>query len=440
MKYDKLIKEGLKQGFSDLEIYSSISKKMNILVFQEEVEKNEVSNLSNYTIRGIFNGKMAYLNCEKMNQSPKQIIKQLKDNASSLTTKKESEIFEGSSEYNKVIDSYGVFDNISTEEKINILLALEKKIKKLDERIIHIPHCSYDEAQVEISIVNSKGLNLNKKYEFAGLAVQVVAKEDKQTQSYFDIDVQKDFSKFDIEKLSKNVVDRAVAMLSALPVDSNDYDVIFENKTMIDLLAAFSPVFSGEEAMEKATQLSDKIGQVIANEKVNIIEDPFHKNAIFNDSFDDEGVATYKKSIIENGKLLTLLHNLKSAKYFKTKSTGNGVKKGSGIGIGNYNLFIGPGEKSLDQIIKETKNGLLITKIAGLHAGVNCVSGDFSLQSSGFHIVDGEIKKPVNLIVVSGNFFKIIKNDLDVANDLKFSYNSFGAPSIKFKSLQVSGK
>ena len=62
------------------------------------------------------------------------------------------------------------------------------------------------------------------------------------------------------------------------------------------------------------------------------------------------------------------------------------------------------------------------------------------MQSSGFHIVDGEIKKPVNLIVVSGNFFKIIKNDLDVANDLKFSYNSFGAPSIKFKSLQVSGK
>lgn len=440
MKYEKLIKEGLKQGFSDLEIYSSTVKKMNVLVFQEEVEKNEVSNLTNYTIRGIFKGKMAYLNSENMNQSPKKIIEKLKNNANSLTTIQEAEIFEGSNKYSEVKNNYGEFDKISTKEKINLLLSLEKEIKQLDDRIVHIPYCSYDEIQREVSIINSKGLNLNKKYEYAYLAVQAVAKENTQTQSYFDVEVQKEFAKFDVKKFSKKVVDRVIAMLKASPVDSGEYDIIFENRSMIDLLTSFLAIFSSERAMEKRNLLSDKVGEIIMDEKINIIEDPLYENAIINNPFDDEGVATYKKSIVENGKLLTLLYNLKTAKFYKTKSTGNGFKMGSGIGIGCSNLIIMPGEKSLEQLVKETKNGLLITKVAGLHAGVNDISGDFSIQSSGFQIIEGEIKKSVNLIVVSGNFFKLMKNVLDVANDLEFSYNSFGAPSIKFKSLQVSGK
>lgn len=439
MNYDKLIKEGLKQGFSDLEIYSSTQTRTNILVFQKEVEKNEISNMTTYTLRGIYNGKMAYLYSENLKQSAKKTIEQLKNNALVLTSKEESEIFAGSKKYKQVKKNLKGFDLITFKEKINILLEIESKIKEADKRIIHIPYCSYDESKKEVTIVNSKGLNVHKSYEFASLAVQVVAKEAKQTQSYFDVDIQKDFSAFKIDEFCNKIVTRVIDMLDASQVDSGEYDVIFENKAMIDILGAFSSVFSGEAAMEKMNLLVDKVGQIIMDKKISIVEDPFYEKAIIVNPFDDEGVATYKKDIVKNGKLETLLHNLKTAKYFKTETTGNGMRKGSGTGIGSTNTYIVPQQKSLEELIKETKNGLLITKVAGLHSGVNDISGDFSIQSSGFQIVNGEIKKAVNLIVVSGNFFKIMKNVLDVASDLKFSYN-FGSPSIKFKSLQVSGK
>lgn len=85
---------------------------------------------------------------------------------------------------------------------------------------------------------------------------------------------------------------------------------------------------------------------------------------------------------------------------------------------------------------------MYITELEGLHAGLNAVSGDFSLSSNGFLIADGEICKPVNGIVLSGNFFDLLKDIDEVGNDLvyasPFSLN-FGSPTVKIKKLSVSG-
>ena len=96
--------------------------------------------------------------------------------------------------------------------------------------------------------------------------------------------------------------------------------------------------------------------------------------------------------------------------------------------------------KTKDEIIKETEEGLLITDLAGLHAGLNPVSGDFSAQASGYYIKDGEIVKPVTLIVVSGNFLKMMNEIEEIGSDLYMGHSGIGAPSIKFKSLPISGK
>jgi len=79
--------------------------------------------------------------------------------------------------------------------------------------------------------------------------------------------------------------------------------------------------------------------------------------------------------------------------------------------------------------------------LQGLHSGLNPISGDFSLQSSGFYIEDGKISKPTSLIVTSGNFFEMM-NDIDkIGNDLELrNESSVNAPSVKFNGLQVSGE
>jgi len=178
------------------------------------------------------------------------------------------------------------------------------------------------------------------------------------------------------------------------------------------------------------------------SDKITIVDDPLHRDAINLQPFDDEGVACYRKTVVEKGVFKTLLHNLKTAKYFKTTSTGNGFKPSvaATVNVSGTNLLIEPGEKTLAQLVSETQEGLLITELAGLHAGANPITGDFSAQSSGFLIKDGKIDRPVNLIVVSGNFLKMMNDVESVGSDLKLGYNGIGTPSIKFVGLQVSGK
>ena len=145
---------------------------------------------------------------------------------------------------------------------------------------------------------------------------------------------------------------------------------------------------------------------------------------------------------MENGVFKSFLHNLKTARYHQTKSTGNGFKAGltSPIGVSPTNLYLKPGNQSLDEMIAGVEKGLFITKCAGLHSGLNPISGAFNLQATGYLIENGKKTQPVTLIVVSGNFFEMLNEVEIVGNDLIKNLMGVGAPSIKVKSLMVSGK
>ena len=151
---------------------------------------------------------------------------------------------------------------------------------------------------------------------------------------------------------------------------------------------------------------------------VNIIDAPLDLEAVNAQPFDDEGVACYNKAIVENGVFKTFMHNLKTAKKFNTTTTGNGVKAGNSISAGSYNLFIEKGDKTKEELIASVEEGLLITDLSGLHAGLNPISCDFSCQSSGYYIKNGKIERPVTLIVVSGNFLRMMNEIEAIGSDI----------------------
>ena len=125
-----------------------------------------------------------------------------------------------------------------------------------------------------------------------------------------------------------------------------------------------------------------------------------------------------------------------------TVTTGNGYKAGvsAGVGVRPSNFYVVPGDKSLEELFSECGNGFYLTDVQGLHAGINVISGDFSLQAQGFEIVDGKLGKPVNLVVASGNFKKLFNDVLSLGNDLEFKTGSIGAPSLLVSELSISGK
>jgi PmbA protein len=215
MNYNKLIEKALEKGFSDIEVAVNFSTVTSISVFSGEIDKNHTHDEVAMTIRAIYNGKMAYLSTSKADEDLDLILEKLKENAQSLTTNEEFEIFAGSEKYPDFETRDGGFSKISLADKVNALFDLEKEVKAYDERIILVPHCGYEEVIQTKKLINSKGLNLERKKEFAYIYVQAVGKENEQTQAAFEIEIKNNYADIDPIIVAQKVAKKVIKKLNA---------------------------------------------------------------------------------------------------------------------------------------------------------------------------------------------------------------------------------
>ena len=325
-----------------------------------------------------------------------------------------------------------------TSYKIEKLIQLEKDIKAVDPRIVAVPYCVYGEEKHALKIVNSKGLDLAKSVNECAVFAQVVAMENGQASNGSKETAKINLADLDFDKVLKDSTKEALDHLNAKSTKSGAYDVVIENNAMSSLFSTYQTMYNGEAALRKMAFLAGKENTKVFNEMVNIIDDPLmnHEEVLHKTPFDSEGVACYTKDLVKDGVFKGLIHNLKTAKAFGTTSTGNA----SNTSVRGYNTYIAPGKKSKEELLADLGNGLLITDFDGLHAGVNPISGDFNLKCAGFVIENGKIVRPVTLIVMAGNFYKMLNDNIfEIGSDLTFS-RGIGAPSILFKNVAISGE
>ena len=247
---------------------------------------------------------------------------------------------------------------------------------------------------------------------------------------------------FEKERIVEEATEEALSQLGAGFVKTGAYPVVLKRDVATQLLSAFSSVFTGEAALRKMTILADKKGQKIFGDNITIMDDPFYQDALINIPFDDEGVPCKTKAVVENGVFNGLLHSLKTANFYNEEPTGNGFKAGTAGAVATRptNMFIKEGNLSKDEIVATVEDGIYITQVNGLHAGLNPISGDFNVQSSGFLIKNGKLDAPVTLFVTSGNFFEMMNNVEEIGNDIEKRFTGVSAPTLKIKSLAISGK
>jgi len=192
--------------------------------------------------------------------------------------------------------------------------------------------------------------------------------------------------------------------------------------------------------------LAGKEGEVIASDIVTITDDPMREGVSIQTHFDGEGVATHRKSVIEKGVLKTLLYNRETALKAGKETTAN-ASKGSyaaPVGISPYAFCIEAGDKTLDQLFEMAENGIYVTEVKGLHAGVNAASGDFSIESAGFLIKDGKKAEAVKSFTIAGNFFELLKSISALSDKVEMGvpsgFTTFGSPAVLIKDMSVAGK
>ncbi|XXP77613.1 MAG: TldD/PmbA family protein [Lettuce witches'-broom phytoplasma] len=433
--YQKWIQKGLDKGFEALEIFVSESKSFKLTLDNNKVESLVESDLVTVNIKGIYDNKSTEVYFEKIDEETvDKMLDALKQNTQTVDSKDPAIIFEGSSSYPEWEEKNFDFSVIPLDKKIKLLKDLEKNMSS-SKVMKKIETNSYKEVFSKKTLINSKGLHLEQENSYAYLYVSAIFKKDSDVQSFGKFKFVKDFQEFNPEKQAQEVVVAGEKKLNGATLKSKSYPTVFSNEMFTDILASFSSVFTGQSAYRNLTQLKDKEKQVIASPQVNIIEDPFSDQAFFKEKFDDEGVVCQPKNVVENGFFKGFIHNLKTAKIFNTQPTGNGF----GGGTGFSNCYLKPGQRSLEDMISTIEEGVFIDDLVGMHVGIQTVSGDFSLQASGFKIEKGKITTPVKMIVVSGNFFDILKKLKEIANDFEFQVSGFGSASVYAGDLMIGG-
>ena len=436
-----LFEKAKEAGINEIEVYRVKTTKSEIGIFNHQIENLNSSTSNVCYVRGAYNGHLGSVYLENNNLSAEEIISIIKDNASLINIDEPYFIYPGDESYPELKEYEGDFDSHTLGEKSDMVLALAKKVEDLSE-YVSCPEAEYSESSFEYSIENSNGLSVSKNGGYAYLVASVLAKKGDEVKSGFEIQLAKKFADFDIDKLAKDSVDNTVSKFGGAPIVSGNYKTVVKNSVVRSLLGAFSGVFTAEAVIRKMSFLAGKEGTQFFGKNITIVDDPLCELAPSQDSFDDEGVAAKTKTVVENGVFKTFLHNLKTAKMMNTVTTGNGYKAGvsAGVGVRPSNFYVMPGDKSLDELFAECGNGFYLTDVQGLHAGINVINGDFSLQAQGFEIVDGKLGNPVNLVVASGNFKKLFNDVISIGNDLNFKTSNVGAPSLLISELSISGK
>ena len=364
-KYDKFFALAKEAGLEEVELYISESRTLSISLFHGEV--NEYTDNNGYSIlaRGILNGKCGSASADVWNaDKAKWLVKEIVANAKVIENDDPVFIFKGSEKYKKINTFNKELENVTNEQIMEKLYALEKGIKEGDPRVVEVAGTEYSQVRSKFTLLNSNGLNLTQKNNYFYFVGQCVASENGQTKSGYDFGFGSDFNAFDADKLAKKIVDQTVAQLGGEACKSNKYKAVLHPSVVQSLIRAYVDYANAEEVQKKSSLFIGKLGQKVASKKVTIEDRPLQKSA-FARWFDDEGVATYNKAIVKNGILQTYLYNLTTAAKDGVQTTGNAFGGGSKKGISPAFIYLKPGKKSQEELFQEVGNGVFITDVSG---------------------------------------------------------------------------
>lgn len=441
---EAVIAAAQEMGIADYELYYQTSESTAVSAFLHELNAFTASMEGGVCLRCIVDGKMGYASTQSLDPSgAKELLERAADNAA--TIENEDAVFLGESGQTYEALEPRTYDLPATDALIDAVLDTQEKLYAADPAIIDGSSTRGFADRSEFAIFNSRGLDLHYAGNTVGLMVEATVARSGEKSNDFQIKLGA-LDRIDTTALTAKAAKNALDNLGGEVPATGSCPVVFDPHAMYALLSCFAGIFSAEAAHKGLSKLGGKEGQVIAAPIVTLVDDPFHPESPMPINFDAEGSPTRRKNIIEKGVLNTLLYNLKSAARAGRTTTGNASKAAydSPVGILPFTFYLENGDISEEELLRKAGNGVYINALEGLHAGANTISGDFSLQSAGYRIENGQKTAHIKSFTVAGNFYDLLKNITALADNcelpMAMGMTAFGSPSVRVDNLSIAGK
>ncbi|SEP24260.1 metalloprotease PmbA [Nitrosovibrio sp. Nv6] len=307
------------------------------------------------------------------------------------------------------LDLYFPWD-LPVERAIELAQSCEAAAFAVDKRITNSEGASVSLSESQFVYANSLGFMGGYPGSRHSISCAVIASEDDTMQRDYWYSVARDAADLEqADSVGRKAGARSVARLGARKIATCEVPVLFEAPVAVSLIGHFVGAVSGGSLYRQSSFLMDSIGKQVFAPDIQIRELPHLKKGLASEPFDNEGVATHERKVVENGVVQGYFLGSYSARKLGLRTTGNAG--------GNHNLILDNGAGlEFSALLKKMGKGVLVTELLG--QGVNPVTGDYSRGAAGYWVEDGEIRHAVEEITIAGNLKNMLRGISAVGNDV----------------------
>jgi len=431
-KVERIIEEARRQGASASEVSVSMEQGLSTTVRQGEVETVEFNRDQGFGIT-LYVGQSK--GSASTTGSGDEAIRETVAAALAIARHASQDEFAGLADATLMarelpdLDLYHPW-SITPEQAIEQALSCESAAFDFDARIRNADGTSLNTHQGCRAYGNSNGFIGGYCSTRHSLSCVMIAESEGQMQRDYFYDVNRiGETLIDPQTIGRRAAERAVRRLGARPIPTCEVPVLFAPELATGLFSHFIAAISGGNLYRKASYLEDALGQTLFPEWLSLDERPHIPRALGSASYDGDGLATYAKPFVENGRLISYVLSTYSGRKLGMPSTANAG--------GVHNLFVSHGEEDQAALLRRMGRGLLVTELMG--QGLNLVTGDYSRGAGGYWVENGEIQFPVQEVTIAGNLRDMFRQIVAIGCDIETRGN-VRTGSVLIERMMVAGK
>lgn len=322
---------------------------------------------------------------------------------------------------------------IDADQAVELAKQIEAAAFAVSPAIRNSEGAAVDASHGHFVLANSHGFRGGYSYSRHSISCTPIAERGKQMQRDNWYSSERDPARLaPATALGRYAAQRALSRLGARKVRTARVPVLFEAPLALGLIGSLVQAVSGTALYRRSSFLVDALGKPIFAPHLDLIEDPTLPGEFGSAPFDDEGVSTARRHVIEQGVLKGYFLSCYSARKLGMRTTGNAG--------GSHNLVLTsrltePGD-DLDAMLRKMGRGLLVTELLG--QGVNYVTGDYSRGVTGYWVDGGVIVHPVEEVTIAGNLKDMYRSIVAVGADT-IRRGAKRSGSVLIESMSVAG-
>ncbi len=297
-----------------------------------------------------------------------------------------------------------------TAEVIDLAKRVERAALDRDSRVTGVEEVVYVDEDSNAAIATSRGVSGAFGASAAYSFLQAMATQDSEVQTGLGFGVARSPRDLDAAEIGAEAGDESSSMLGATKPESRTCPVVLSDRVAASFAGFIGGALCADVVQRGRSPFADRLGEELASQKLRIADDGIDPGGLASAPFDGEGTPRGRTPLLGDGKLLAYLHDSYTARRGGAASTGNAARASyrSAPSVSTSNLMIEPGELSLAGLLEAAGEGVYVTEVAGLHSGVNPVTGRYSVGATGRAIRGGELAEPLREFTIAGDLLSTL--------------------------------